>query len=56
MAFVNPEVHSTFDTKMFKSYTKTGPRLAFVVWPALMLHKGGPVVCKGVAQGRAADC
>jgi len=53
MAFVYPMVNAKFDTKSFKCYTKDGPRVAFVVWPALMLHEGGRVVCKGVAQGRA---
>lgn len=40
-----------FDNNMFKDYTKRGPFVEFVVWPALLLHKDGPLLAKGVAQG-----
>lgn len=43
--------HDRFDTNMFKDYTKRGPYVDFVVWPALLLHKNGPLLAKGVAQG-----
>lgn len=39
------------DHTAFKDYTKTGRYVDFVVWPALYLHEGGPLLCKGVAQG-----
>jgi len=38
------------DTNAYKSYTRTGSLVEFIVWPALLLHKGGPLLCKGVAQ------
>lgn len=41
-----------FNTDMYKPYTKTGKYVDFVVWPALYLHEGGPMLSKGVAQGR----
>ncbi|XP_060583046.1 uncharacterized protein LOC132739367 [Ruditapes philippinarum] len=40
-----------FDKGSFKEYTCRGTYLDFVVWPALFLHKGGPLLNKGVAQG-----
>ena len=42
---------SRFDTQVFREYTKRGPDVDYVVWPALLLHEGGPLLCKGVAQG-----
>ncbi|XP_052796028.1 uncharacterized protein LOC128228644 isoform X2 [Mya arenaria] len=39
-----------FDKSMFREYTKRGPRYDFVVWPALLLHDGGPMLLKGIAQ------
>lgn len=40
----------TFDTNMYKPYTNTGTMVAYVVWPPLLLHKGGPLLVKGVVQ------
>ncbi|XP_060606043.1 uncharacterized protein LOC132758386 [Ruditapes philippinarum] len=40
-----------FDTELFRIYIKKGTRVAYVVWPALLLHKEGEVICKGVAEG-----
>ncbi|XP_053392094.1 uncharacterized protein LOC128554805 [Mercenaria mercenaria] len=40
-----------FNTDIYKAYTKNGKTVAYVVWPALLLHANGPVLCKGVAQG-----
>ncbi|XP_053399154.1 uncharacterized protein LOC123556779 isoform X2 [Mercenaria mercenaria] len=42
---------SKFDTILFKDYTSRGRYVQFVVWPALYLHEGGPLLSKGVAQG-----
>lgn len=42
---------SKFDSKIFREYTKRGPNIDYVVWPALFLHEGGPLLVKGVAQG-----
>ncbi|XP_053389590.1 protein starmaker-like [Mercenaria mercenaria] len=41
-----------FDTNKFKPYTKSGTYIDYIVWPAVYLHEGGPLLCKGVAQGR----
>ncbi|WAR03303.1 hypothetical protein MAR_009861 [Mya arenaria] len=41
-----------FDSEVYKAYTKSGPTNDFLVWPAMFLHKGGPVLCKGVAQAQ----
>lgn len=40
----------TFNKDMYKDYTKSGPTVQYAVWPALLLHEGGPVIGKGVAQ------
>jgi hypothetical protein len=40
-----------FNTNMYKAYGKRGDRVAFVAWPALLLHENGPILCKGTAQG-----
>ena len=42
---------SKFDTNLLKAYTKSGIHVEYIVWPALLLHKNGPVLVKGVAQG-----
>ncbi|XP_053389996.1 uncharacterized protein MCAP_0864-like isoform X2 [Mercenaria mercenaria] len=41
-----------FDGDKFRTYTKTGQLIDYVVWPPVLLHKDGPLLCKGVAQGR----
>ncbi|XP_060589654.1 uncharacterized protein LOC132744879 [Ruditapes philippinarum] len=46
------QVNHKFDTNVFKPYTKSGKYLHFIVWPALFLYKDGPMLCKGVAQGK----
>ena len=38
------------DKEVDKEYTRSGKRVAFSVWPALYLHKDGPLLTKGVAQ------
>ncbi|XP_052793982.1 putative uncharacterized protein MYH16 isoform X2 [Mya arenaria] len=40
-----------FNSDVYRAYTKTGNRVEYVVWPAVYLHKGGPILMKGVAQG-----
>lgn len=41
-----------FRTEMYKSYTRSGCAVDYVVWPALFLCQDGAVLSKGVAQGR----
>ncbi|XP_052795699.1 myosin-10-like [Mya arenaria] len=43
---------SLFKAEMYKAYTKTGKRLDYVVWPPVFLYKNGPMLSKGVAQGK----
>ncbi|XP_060571873.1 uncharacterized protein LOC132730042 [Ruditapes philippinarum] len=40
-----------FDTNLLKPYTTSGTFVDYIVWPALLLYKNGPVLVKGVAQG-----
>jgi hypothetical protein len=40
-----------FDKGLYKEYITSGPVVKYVVWPALLLQEGGPLVCKGVAEG-----
>ncbi|VDI83528.1 Hypothetical predicted protein [Mytilus galloprovincialis] len=41
---------TVYDKQIFKEYTTMGRRVKFLVWPALFLHKGGPLLSKGVVQ------
>jgi hypothetical protein len=41
------------DVNMYKPYTKSGKYIDFIVWPPLYLYMGGPLLGKGVAQGRS---
>ena len=38
------------DRDVYREYTRSGKRVAFSVWPALYLHKDGPLLAKGVVQ------
>ncbi|XP_052794314.1 uncharacterized protein LOC128227638 isoform X1 [Mya arenaria] len=40
----------SFESEMYRAYTKNGKKIEFLVWPAMLLHKDGNVLCKGVAQ------
>ena len=46
------EPGAKFDTNTYKAYTTSGKFVDYVVWPALRLHQGGPLLGKGIAQGR----
>ncbi|XP_076070170.1 uncharacterized protein LOC143041919 isoform X2 [Mytilus galloprovincialis] len=39
-----------FDKQSWKEYTRSGTEVEYVVWPALYLYKGGPIMAKGVVQ------
>ncbi|KAH3842752.1 uncharacterized protein LOC127876540 isoform X1 [Dreissena polymorpha] len=45
--------NSDFDLSIYKAYTESGSKVQFIVWPALHLHEGGPILERGVAQGRS---
>lgn len=40
-----------FRRDIMRSFTKSGDKVQFVVWPALYLHDGGPLVAKAIVQG-----
>ncbi|KAK3594523.1 hypothetical protein CHS0354_030869 [Potamilus streckersoni] len=40
-----------FDASAFQPYTKSGKKIDYVVWPAMHLHRDGPLLCRGIAQG-----
>lgn len=40
-----------YDTSKYRGYQSSGKFIDFIVWPALCLHEGGPLLCRGVAQG-----
>eukprot|EP00105_Crassostrea_gigas_P020165 XP_011438886.1 PREDICTED: uncharacterized protein LOC105336327 [Crassostrea gigas] len=44
--------NSPFDSNKMRSYTKAGKLVHFVVWPTFFFHKDGPLLAKGVVQGR----
>jgi hypothetical protein len=44
------EKDSDFNRDDYREYTNSGKKIDYVVWPALLLHEGGPLLSKGVAQ------
>ncbi|CAC5361576.1 unnamed protein product [Mytilus coruscus] len=58
MAVQDPEMYldsdveqkTKFDKDHYREYTKSGPMFLYSIWPALYLHKNGPLMIKGVAQ------
>ncbi|XP_052280081.1 myosin heavy chain, fast skeletal muscle-like isoform X2 [Dreissena polymorpha] len=41
---------SKFDGDRYRAYTQSGTTMEFVVWPTMLIHSGGPILMKGVAQ------
>lgn len=39
-----------FNSNIYRSYKTQGKMYKFIVWPALYLHKDGPILQKGVAE------
>ncbi|XP_052279462.1 uncharacterized protein LOC127877545 isoform X1 [Dreissena polymorpha] len=39
-----------FDKNLFRMYKRNGVSYSYLVWPALLLHTGGGILMKGVAQ------
>ncbi|XP_052263568.1 uncharacterized protein LOC127866794 isoform X4 [Dreissena polymorpha] len=50
--FKDIDDRTLFNTSIYKHYTKSGPNVDYVVWPAMYLNEGGPLLSKGVAQGK----
>ncbi|XP_052241276.1 uncharacterized protein LOC127851508 isoform X2 [Dreissena polymorpha] len=40
-----------FDKDKFKEYTSRGQFVDYFVWPIMYLHRDGPMLAKGIAQG-----
>ncbi|XP_063413750.1 uncharacterized protein LOC134696088 [Mytilus trossulus] len=43
------------DPNKFNKYNRSGTTVEYVVWPALLLHKDGPVLAKGTVQTNYED-
>ncbi|KAL3878841.1 hypothetical protein ACJMK2_031169 [Sinanodonta woodiana] len=41
-----------FDTSKYRAYTKNGTIVDFCVWPLVLLADSGPILTKGIAQGK----
>lgn len=55
MALETCKKGDAYEGNRYKAYTRsdrhmTKPVIEFAVWPALLLHDGGPLVARGVAQ------
>ena len=58
MAIQDPVMHldkeltpdAAYDKNVYNEFVKCGDKVTFVVWPALFLHEGGPLLNKGVVQ------
>ncbi|WP_263081295.1 hypothetical protein [Endozoicomonas sp. Mp262] len=48
-----PEAHkgAAVDKNYYRIYTSSGSTVDYQVWPALLLHKNGPLLSKGIVQG-----
>ncbi|KAK3579950.1 hypothetical protein CHS0354_033468 [Potamilus streckersoni] len=44
------EPDGKFDHTYYKPYTTSGEKIAYPVWPAMLLHKDGPILSLGVVQ------
>jgi hypothetical protein len=51
MEFVWSKPGDNFDNNMYTYYSKRGSKVSQSIWPAVVLHKAGPLMSKGVAQG-----
>ena len=51
MEFVWSKSGDKFDKTMYTHYTKRGDTVTQCIWPAVVLHKSGPLMSKGVVQG-----
>ncbi|KAH3737819.1 hypothetical protein DPMN_044414 [Dreissena polymorpha] len=46
-----PMPRQVFEKAVFKEYTCRGPYIEYIVWPITYLHRNGPMLAKGIAQG-----
>ncbi|CAG2215181.1 unnamed protein product [Mytilus edulis] len=44
-----------FDLQILRPFTESGDVVDYIIWPVMFLHKDGPLLCKGVAQGRSSN-
>ncbi|KAK3100067.1 hypothetical protein FSP39_014227 [Pinctada imbricata] len=44
------EKGKTVNADLYRHYTRTGTKIDFMVWPAMILYEGGPLLSKGVFQ------
>ncbi|CAC5403859.1 unnamed protein product [Mytilus coruscus] len=60
MQISDPPLYLNFDVNSgenlnkndYNVFTKSGSKIDYLVWPVLYLHKTGPMLAKGVAQGK----
>ncbi|VDI68012.1 Hypothetical predicted protein [Mytilus galloprovincialis] len=52
MMHLDEDVHegTGFDKNIYKEFVQSGNTVRYIVWPALFLHKNGPLLYKGVVQ------
>ena len=58
MAIQDPVMYLSADIKpdtvynrdVYKEFAQSGDKVKYVVWPALFLYEGGPLLYKGVVQ------
>lgn len=50
--YMVPSTSTSFDSNVYRGYTKTGTTPDFFVWPALRLYREGGILLKGVVQFR----
>ncbi|KAK3100161.1 hypothetical protein FSP39_015579 [Pinctada imbricata] len=63
MAVQDPPLHieweyqegDKFDPAKMRSYTHSGDMIDYVVWPVLYLYENGPLLAKGVVQGKKGE-
>ena len=44
-----------FNDDDYKRYMSSGEEVNYIVWPAMYLYKGGPIISKGVVQAMSTD-
>ena len=52
MALDEMKESTVFNKDVYRFYQSGGRTVDYYVWPALRLYKGGPLLSKGVAEGK----